>query len=434
MKLLSILSFLLFCLCVAEAQTYDISQYRARYERRPFMEFNPSFNYSGSYGLDDFFDRHFGGANLRFDWLEASNLDQRIQNFRVSGQYQFFRQRYENPDRIDFSSRNLVLLADIERYNYRQDNKFWGFRGEVSLTSRKNSDDSFPISSNSITNVAVNPGVFAGKGRIEFAQDALLANWIADDLLESEVIATATPEQRELLAQRITYIIGNRTFDFRRRRIYELQQLEQLFREENIVVENDFLLFAVLNDNWAFANRATLPRGQRLQFGVDASNVYGNSSSPTVSDVFVLEGRPYVSFTTASIKNNNASRVWGAELAGYYREDLINTPVGLANGYGVAVSLSHEYIWLPISRTTLRWRSTVTGQLSEEARFYNFDTDKFDGQLLRLSTELNWDYFISYNWRLVLTAGMVGSWGSNEFFTTRIINPYINFSTRYAIF
>lgn len=45
-KTLTFLAFL-FIVCALSAQTYDISQYKARFERRPFLELNPSFSYNG---------------------------------------------------------------------------------------------------------------------------------------------------------------------------------------------------------------------------------------------------------------------------------------------------------------------------------------------------------------------------------------------------
>lgn len=433
MKFFSAIFLLLFSLMMAEAQTYDISQYQARYERRPFLELNPSFNYNGLFSNEDNFNEHTGGANLVIDWREFSNLDQRIRSFTVAGRANFFRQEYKDHDRTDRSQKGASLFAGIEQYNYFKENQFWGFRGNIFINAQ-DQDDLF-LNSVRSTDISLRPGLFYGWGRIEFAEDALLANWMMDDLLESEVIAAASPAQRELLAKRITSIIGNRTFDFRRRRIYELQKLEQLFREENMAVDNDFLLFAVLNDNWAFANRATLPRGERLQFGVDAASIYHYQSSPIGDDFFVLEGRPYLNFTSARIKHNNASGVWGAELAGYYRENLIDSPFLFNNSYGATLSVSYEYIWLPISRTTLRWRSTMAGQLGKEERSFGLEDMAFNGQLLTLTTALTWDYFISNNWRFVLNAGVSSNWVNEDPFSYySVVRPYINFSTRYAIF
>ena len=76
----------------------------------------------------------------------------------------------------------------------------------------------------------------------------------------------------EALARSITFIIGNRVFDLRRRRIYGLEQLQQTLLERGITQEESFQLFAILNDNWAFANRATLTHGNRFSYGLSSSS------------------------------------------------------------------------------------------------------------------------------------------------------------------
>lgn len=314
----NVLSFIfLFALITSlHAQTYDIGQYRARFERRPFLELDPSLNYSGLLTNQFNQDRHSGGAFLEGLWREQSNLDERQQAWTVLGRVSFGREEFEDPDRQDQSFKQASINATFNQTNYNDKNRFWGFRGGAFINALDR--DNEILVSDRFTNISIQPGLFFGGGRIEFAEDALLANWMMDDLLEVGAIDSATPEQRLALAQRVTSIIGNRTFDFRRRRIYELQQLQQLFQEENIGVSDDFLLFAVLNDNWAFANRATLPHGKQWTVGVDGGGSYSFSSLPVATDNFIVSVQPYINFQSARIRHNNASTVLFAELGGFY--------------------------------------------------------------------------------------------------------------------
>jgi hypothetical protein len=432
MKALTLTLFFVFGTLLLQAQSYDISQYRARYERRPFLEINPSLNYSGTFSDFDQFVNHGGGGNLIIDWREQSSLDNRIRNISVSGQAQFFRQEFKNAGTTDISRKGASLFASIEQYNYTTPKKFWGFRGGVSLNAQD--QDDFQLNSDRFTDISLQPGLFFGTGRIEFAEDALLANWMMDDLLEQQVIGTTTPEQRVLLAQRITSIIGNRTFDFRRRRIYELQQLQQLFTEENIAIDNEFMLFAVLNDNWAFANRASLPRGKRWQFGVDAGGLYHYESQPIAGDEFTLSGRPYVNYTSGKIIGNNASSIWTAELSAYYQTDLEenNSPFSSGERYGGGASFSHRLVCLPISRTTLSWTNQVAGQLG--TRIPDGLEDGLKENRLTFLSTLSWDYFVTYNWSFVMNVGVAGQFNDQDFFDFHTVRPSFNFSTRYAIF
>lgn len=435
MKNVLSLLFLLVLSLSLSAQTYDISQYRARYERRPFLELNPRLNYSGLLTDQTNEDQHRGGAGIDFLWREQSNLDERIRDWSLSGQANFSREEFEDPDRFDQSRKQAFLSGSMSQTHYSANNKFWGFRGSA-LVNLQDQDNEIQVSNRS-TNINIQPGLFFGGGRIEFSEDALLANWMMDDLLEAGTIRSATPEQRYALAQRVTSIIGNRTFDFRRRRIYELQQLQQLFQEVGITVEDDFMLFAMLNDNWAFANRATLPNGQRWTVGLDGGGNYFYRSLPVATDNFLVFAQPYVNFQSAKIRHNNASTILFAELRAFYQNNLDegngqSPTIDLTSQSGGALALGHSYVWLPISRTTLRWDNSVS------IAFTNFDAENpffLDDQWnTQLQSALTWDYFISYTWRLSLNAGIRASFIDSGFNAAQVIQPFLNLQTNIAIF
>ena len=436
MKKLLVLPLLYLLTFSLTAQTYDISQYRARFERRPFLELNPQLSYNSLFSSIPNQDRHSGGAGLNVGWRESYNQDNRILNWTAVGQASFFRQEFEDPDLFDVSQRNVLLQASLEDYRYYQPNRFWGIRVGAGLSHAYRLD--FNQVSIRSTNINLNPGIFAGSGRIEFAEDALLANWMMDDLLEAGVIDAPTPEQRLALAQRITSIIGNRTFDFRRRRIYELQQLNTLFAEEGIATQDDFLLFAILNDNWAFANRATLPHGKRIQYGIDANTLYSYNSTPISFDQFFLSGRPYLNFQHAQIRHNNASTVLEVEIGAFYEEVLDDGsdqfPIfNLRPQFGANLAFNHRYIWQPVSRTTLEWTNLVS-----------FNYEDFKSDVVFIPNEerlfvvarsgLQWNYFINYNWRLTLNAGLQYQSSSTEGQSQNVFNPFLNLQTNYAIF
>ena len=418
------------------AQSYEISEYKARFERRPFLELNPRLSYSSNLSNNEFTPNdHQAGASLSAFWRESSNLDHRIRSWSVSSNMGFNFRNYDDADELDRSNSSMFLQADLEQYNYRENNKFWGVRGNAFLNSQRSKEGL--ESADRRTQFSLIPGVFFGTGRIEFSEDALLANWMMDDLLEADAIATISPEQRLALAQRVTSIIGNRTFDFRRRRIYELKQLQLLFQEKAIEVKDEFLLFAILNDNWAFANRATLPHGQRWQFGLDAGGNYTFSSTPFNVDFFTLTAQPYISFEQAQIRHNNAATIWRAELSGFYQDLLdegnsVGPVFNFRSETGAALRLSHTYVWLPISRTTLNWRNGVN------LFFENFQEDdpflRQDQLNTQIESVLVWNYFINYNWRFTLNAGVQAFLTNNEFTSTRSVRPFLGIQMNYAIF
>lgn len=93
-----------------------------------------------------------------------------------------------------------------------------------------------------------------GKGRIEYVQDAQMALFIINDLKNQGLITgnidAATAYQ---FAQLITDINNKRIFDNRRRRIYELTQINNFLKEKGIISEPDIRHFTTINDNWALS-------------------------------------------------------------------------------------------------------------------------------------------------------------------------------------
>ena len=93
-----------------------------------------------------------------------------------------------------------------------------------------------------------------GKGRIEQVQDAQMALYILNDLTAQALLrVAATKEQANDLAKLITYINTRRIFDFRKRRIYELTQLDSFLRNSGLATVTDIRHFTTLNDNWSLA-------------------------------------------------------------------------------------------------------------------------------------------------------------------------------------
>ncbi|MEL7421766.1 MAG: hypothetical protein AAFN81_02190 [Bacteroidota bacterium] len=434
----AILCKLLFLLFTGTlfAQSYDIGQYRARFESRPFLEVTPRISYASIFtNADVDQDNHQGRLSASAVWREQSNLDHRILSWSLGGNGGFSLQEYDNPDLPDLSSNDFSLQGSVEQYNYGDSKTFWGFRGNASIDIQNRNEGEDPADRRRA--ISINPGLFIGTGRIEFSEDALLANWMMDDLLEAGVITSASPEQRLALAQRVTSIIGNRTFDFRRRRIYELKQLHTLFQEEEMAIADDFLLFAVLNDNWGFANRAVLPHGQRWQFGLDLGGNYSFRSLPFAIDGFIALASPYINFQHANIHHNNAATIWEVELVGSYTDFLDEGSNGVPSFSAIpewrgAFNLQHSYVWLPISRTTLRWTNSINVDFEDfKRRDFSFQQKIWD---INLESVLQWDYFITYNWRLTLNAGIISRLIYTDVSNVRNLRPYFNVQTNYAIF
>jgi hypothetical protein len=93
-----------------------------------------------------------------------------------------------------------------------------------------------------------------GKGRVENVQDAQMALYILNDLQQQGLLdAPAQPAAVNELAQLITAINNRRVFDDRRRKIFELTQIDSFLRSSSLIKDTDIRHFTTINDNWALA-------------------------------------------------------------------------------------------------------------------------------------------------------------------------------------
>lgn len=413
----------------AQTDTFDLSSYKARFERRPAMSLAGQANFHGNYGMDQTAENaaDMSGA---FYWQELRNTDALISTWWLSGGLQGAFGQSGGSNNDSYNAGGMSVNSQWEQSHYYRPGRFRGFGGTLqsigSLSSLNNNSQNLSIK--------LAPAVFMGRGRIEFAEDALLASWMIEDLEEAGVTGGHSSEDIAALARTITDIIGNRTFDFRRRRIYELERLQSTLRERGLAEEESFALFAILNDNWAFANRSSLPHGNRLTYGLEADAysrwAHFNDFSSTQ---FYNYGLGFVEYTRARIINNNGGGQWAARLAGgyYYSLRKVNEENWQRGRDGVLAQarLSYTRLWLPSSRTTISWVNvaSVTLGLTEALNPLSFTENE-----ARWISLLNMDYFINYQWsfRLRASANFVYRGTPDQLGFV----PNLNFSTYYYIF
>jgi len=252
--------------------------------------------------------------------------------------------------------------------------------------------------------------LYRGKGRIEFAEDALLANWMLEDLQKAGITSKYRAEDVEALALTITDIIGNRVFDFRRRRIYELEQLQQTLLQIGVAQEESFQLFAILNDNWAFANRATLTHGNRFAYGVAtaASGMTIRQPEDDYTDRNLdLEFGGFAEYTRSRIINNNGSTTLtgGLQLGHYVDLSKVNSEDTENDGQGWSgeLYLTYRRKWLPNSRTEFSWNNTLAvNQILQTNTSVNSNSSLTSE---RLTSSLFTQYFINYQWSFAAAVG-----------------------------
>ncbi|MCB0585156.1 MAG: hypothetical protein KDD06_07525 [Phaeodactylibacter sp.] len=419
-------------LLAAQTDTFRLDSYKARYERRPAMSLNAQASFRGAYG--NYREaNNFGSGSARLFWQELRNTNDLISSWFLSGDLQG---SFGQPTSLSAQSYNagyLNMALQRERTHYYRENRFWGWGGALNANGGLISLDN----SRSL-NLILSPTVFRGWGRIEFAEDALLAYWMLEDLQDAGVISSFTPDDITALARTITDIIGNRTFDFRRRRIYELDQLQNTVREAGLVGQESFPLFAILNDNWAFANRSALPHGKRLAYGLEGtvSPQWGRSNDPfDFSTIFYTYGMGFAEFSSARIHNNRGGGQWTARIGGGYyfaRRKFEEQAWQPAREDPFAqASLGYTYRWLPSSRTALNWANELeaTSGLPNVLNPFVFSANEKQASW---NSTLELNYFISYQWSFRLRAG--GNLFYRDLQQRISFNPELFFSTNYFFF
>lgn len=398
---------------LAQNELYDLSQYKARYERRPGLQVSGRASVNGAYDKTRLPSNGFSISSNSFGFLDR-NTDKLVATNSFSSSL-----------RSGISKRNSSALpsapptasyytAEIDlgtaRFYYQTERqKFWGWSGTLRTTQEGNNTPYGFADSE----LAATPSLFRGVGRIEFAEDALLATWMMQDLRAAGVINTYSVEDLDFLARTITDIIGNRVFDNRRRRIYELKQLNQTLLESGLVKEESFDLFAILNDNWAYANRATLRHGSRFRYGIQGAadgrirrdKELDNERTVNFSGGAFLE---YVHHRI--VAQNNGSHGYGGRfdiLHFFEGSQIVGSDFDIDREWWQArLSLFYRREWLPNSRSRFRldnqlyiseWLSSNVGP--------DLIVDEELNQAFHRST-LSVDYFLNYNWTLRLSGSL----------------------------
>lgn len=419
-------------LLAAQDSLYNLSEYKARYERRPAMALNGQANFSGNYQKNDA-ARNTLRSSANILWQEFRNTDALISSWRLSSRLSgdlgrvaggtFSNERYHTA--------SFDLSLGWERLHYYRESRFRGWGGAAQAYGALSS---FQDNSRNL-DLGLAPSVFIGSGRIEFAEDALLARWMLEDLQQAGAAGGYGPEDIAALARTITDIIGNRTFDFRRRRIYELDRLQSTLVERGVAEGGDFALFAILNDNWVFANRSILPHGNRIAYGLQAEAFSRWNRSGDFSrsrpDAY---GLAFVEYVHARIINNRGGGQWTARAEGGYFQSW-EKATGLnwktdAEGPFAQVRLGYTHRWLPSSRTALAWvnEAAFTWGFSDDPPFIS----SLSGKQGRWNSILELDYFINYQWAFNLRASAAFLYEQRT--DTLLLSPGFNFSTLYYFF
>jgi hypothetical protein len=412
---------------------YPVSTYKARYDLRPAMSTNSSFDYAGI--ITDGPARNAVNLDLPLSWSLRRNTDARILEWNWgSNVTASFGDKggdvISGPE--SFNTYNLNVFANRAVYHYKDNERFWGWGMSLFTTPYYSTQNEWT----GRYQISCSPSVYRGVGRIEFAEDALLAKWMMEDLQAVGVVEEYGIDHIHALARTITDIIGDRTFDFRRRYIYRMKALTNTLLESGLVKDESIELFSVLSDNWLFANRTTLPHGKRLTYGISGTGFHSlrDGKQEVPNQLFRAEGGLFAAYTSARIINENGGDQWSAGLEGRYlhRSNKYDDNPWLitADTWLASVYLSYQRRWLLSSRTSLGLNNRISGiHFFNDPVFVNISQDPWT--TINAQSNFIMEYFIAYHWTLEARVGVNASYRHQDIFA---VQPRLYLTTRYFVF
>lgn len=255
MKIL-ILPFL-FISIVTAAQKKDSALLQSFKFRTPnYRAVSLSGNAAGSYG-----SAYTGKSDYSFaisplfvaTKLISTDKKYSTYNYEVSGNINFYKRETiasGSVKQADIASA-VRLYGQTKRYN-GQNFITTGYAATLQQSYYKANNSNINNRSEIFSTVGYTIGT--GKGRIENVTDAQMAYNILSDLKKNNLLTNDfTTDDAYSLAQTITMVNNTRLFDFRRKRIFELKQIDSLLHSKGLIDKNSIDYFTTVADNWFYA-------------------------------------------------------------------------------------------------------------------------------------------------------------------------------------
>jgi hypothetical protein len=284
------------------AQTYDLNNYKYRFQNYKGLTFsldlgsngnvNNSSTADSSNQYQSSFKQNSTGQsfNLGLGFFSYTNTDklQRNRNFAVKEYTYISTQNNSTNSTFKWAKNNGRLVLDL---NYLEESRFYKselnfnyFAINATLNQQGTFDNSifnhdldYKKSQYQMQN-QINLKLGFGKGRLENVTDAVQASFILQDL-ERKAGTNFTPIQLENIAKGITQINNKRYLDYRFKTIEQLSALDSVMQANGINANKSITYFTTLSDNWLYNNRQIRFSGKRWTYYFNPQSYALNSSS-----------------------------------------------------------------------------------------------------------------------------------------------------------
>ena len=246
-----------------------------------------------------------------------------------------------------------------------------------------------------------------GKGRIENVTDAQMAYNILNNLKKNNLLTTGFSDDDVIgLAKTITEINNTRLFDFRRKHIFEIKQIDSFLNTKGLIKEKNIDYFTTVNDNWFYAFNELRRHGKEKfisltpLLGLDnTKNIFNTIPIDSLSKSFSkfalltlsvgIENTKALSVKKQFNKGLTLNTIYGYSMNKYTNNTVINNSTGsniLSNLVGYL-----QWGYYPTTRTNIN--TTISNNLIWDYGF-QFNNNTF--------LSLAGNYFVNYNTRIFL--------------------------------
>jgi len=374
-------------------------------------------------------------SNLRLDYNFKYLSRKQIENHTLSfsGDINYLKNKNEEEITKEFQPQLHLSAVGYKRTYLTEDRYFIEgiYETYVDATSKKitytHLDANDDLKSNSFR---LSAGVGAGIGRIEQVGDLFQGYYMLEKLQQQNSLSRESrAEDIFEFARQISKLKNKRFFDYRLRRIEELQALDSILHSQNLIEHSDISYFATLNDYWSYGSFWERKSGRELKINLspEVSRSYSHSES----------------YSESPIKTNLVSKIlfdcskqlnlnWERNI----HINLINTTLLAKNGdvpdsYPgnlIGTNTSFGYGFFPDSRTRLQF----SGKYSGYENLYYEGENVTKNWMNNFSLNFEANYFISP--QLQITGNFSGNYWFSEHNSSHGHNTNFNLGFRYAIF
>ena len=319
---------------------------------------------------------------------------------------------------------------------YFENNRFWGinfnFHTSAILNSSKqnfinpdNIENKISSSDLSFSNL-ISTSFSIGKGRIEPVNDYIHAIYILNKLTE-EGMASKNHEKKDIikLAKFIAQLKNKRFFDSRKKRIFELEQLDSFLNINHIISQNDIHYFTTLNDYWIYAGNQYRNEGKIFSFYLKPEfqpNKNILKEQDTISGIFKYNNfniAPGFNFTSSKNLNLYWQRNYWIDINYPFFNYYTDTESIFESDFSdhINVNAGFGYLYYPNTRTSLNFNLSSGYGLNSD-NFILFNTNSNISHSINFNLQISGYYYISPQFRLSFN-GNLSDYYNLQFYYTR---------------